>query len=110
MRNINLLHCRPAASYPVNMPPRELDHSTKKRLEEMLSCFPAPIDIRVVAVFIDYETVRFAKEIRSYLSKAGWPTEPIVEIAAQTIRHKGVFIRMGLQDDAVIEIVVGANG
>lgn len=109
MRNTNLLYCRPAASYPVNLPPRELDTRTQVRMEEMLSSFPQPEKIRVIAVFGDSETVLYAKQIHSYLAESGWKTEPVVEIAAQSVPHNGVYMRMGLHDATVIEIVVGAN-
>jgi hypothetical protein len=108
MRNTNLLYCRPAASYPVTLPPRELDSRTKTRMQEMLAAFQAK-RVRVIAVFGDSETVLFAKEIHGYLAETGWKTEPTVEIAAQPVPHKGVFIRMGLHDTSVIEVVVGAN-
>ena len=109
MRNTNLLYCRPATSYPTTLPSRELDSRTQVKLEEMLCAFPRPKRMRVIAVFGDSETVLFAKQIRTHLAATGWETEPVVQIAAQSVPHNGVYIRMGLQDDSLIEIVVGAN-
>lgn len=110
MRNTaNLLYCRPATSYPVAPPARELDSRTQVLLEEMLCAFPRPKRMRVIAVFGDSETVLYAKQIHTHLAAAGWEAEPVVQIAAQSVPHQGVYIRMGLNDASLIEIVVGAN-
>jgi hypothetical protein len=108
MRNTNLLYCRAASSYPTALPPRELDERTRLRIQEVLCSFQ-PKRVRVIAVFGASENVLFAKQIRNYLERSGWNTEPVVEIAAQAVGHNGVFFRMGLHESTVLEIVVGAN-
>lgn len=109
MRNSNFLAFRPTLSSATDLPPRDLDERTKLRMEEMLCGFPQPKLIRVIAVFGDAEHIYFAQQILDYLEVSGWPTEPTFQIVAQSIPHTGVFIRMRLNDNSVIEIVVGSK-
>jgi hypothetical protein len=109
MRNTNIYRLQHEQSLKTFLPPRELDDRTKLTLNEMLCSFPRPKKIRVVAVFGDPEQVFFAQEIRNYLAATGWDTEPVIEIAAQTIQHSGVYLRMNLNDPNAIEVVVGEN-
>jgi hypothetical protein len=109
MRNSNFLSFRPSPEGTAELPPRDLNGRTRMHLEHMLAGFPQPKRIRVIAVFGDTENVSFAHQIHEHLEDAGWLTEPNVQIVAQSVPHDGIYIRMGLSDTSVIEIVVGSN-
>lgn len=110
MRNTDFLTYSPEYSTSELLPPRDLDGLTRLCIQEMLCAFPQPKQIRVVAVFGERENVVYAQQILDYLEESGWNTGAVVEIVAQSVLHIGVYIRMGLHDTSVIEVVVGSNG
>lgn len=109
MRNTDFLTNRPVYSSSQVLPPRDLDGRTRLCIQEMLCAFPQPKRIRVVAVFGELENLLYAQQILDYLEESGWQTEPVVEIAAKSVPHIGVYVCMGLNDTTIIEVVVGSN-